>query len=152
MGKRELIKSLKVEIGHFKSEIKKREDIIQKLMALDGISEIKKGGGTRKKRGPGRPPRAIMKKRGRKPGRPAGKIKKKIVRKQYAIPVSEMILGVLKSMKQPAAVDNLAEKVHKKHPEIGGVKYRAIVASMISRDKKFMRIGKGKVTYRKKKK
>ena len=152
MGKRELIKNLKIEIGHFKSEIKKREDIIVKLMELDGVSSVVKVRKTRKKRGPGRPPGTVVKKRGRKPGRPAGKTAKKVVRRQYATPVGDMILGVLKTMKQPANVDNLTEKVHKKHPGLGGVKYRAIVSSMISRDKQFHRVGKSKVTYRKRKK
>ncbi|MFH1514301.1 MAG: hypothetical protein ABIG42_02450 [bacterium] len=152
MSMRELIKNLKVEIEHFKSEIKKREDIIVKLMELDGGSTVTKVKGTRKKRGPGRPPVTILKKRGRKPGRPAGTTTKKVVRRQYETPVGEMIFGVLKSMKRPADVNALTEKVHKKYPDLGGVKYRAIVSSMLSRDQRFQRIGKDKVTYKKKRK
>ncbi len=148
MGRRELINDLQAEIKKLNAEIKKREEIIKQIMGLKDISGVVK---TRKRK-PGRPPGKIAKKLGRPPKngrRKAAKKKKKVARKKYITPVGELIKDVLRTMKQPALVDALAEKVHKKHPGLGGVKYRAIVSSMISRDSRFKRVGKSKVALKK---
>ncbi|MCD6217781.1 hypothetical protein J7L05_07965 [bacterium] len=149
MGRRELIKDLQAEIKMLNAEIKKREGIIEQVMGLEDISGVAK---TRKRK-PGRPPGKATKKAGKaaktvkRRGRPPknGRRKKKVARKKYVTPVGELIKDVLRTMKQPTLVDDLAEKVHKKHPGLGGVKYRAIVSSMVSRDSRFKRIGKQKV-------
>jgi hypothetical protein len=152
MGRRELINDLQAEIKRLNAEIKKREGIIEQVMGLEDISGVAK---TRKRK-PGRPPGKATKKAGKagkvgkavkRRGRPPknGRRKKKVARKKYATPVGELIKDVLRTMKQPTLVDDLAEKVHKKHPGLGGVKYRAIVSSMVSRDSRFKRIGKQKV-------
>jgi hypothetical protein len=160
----QLLKELEKEIETMKKEIAKREEVVRTIKALEGGSAAPK----RAKRGPGRPPMTGAKrgrkpgvkpgpkprlkpgpkprlKPGRKPGRPA--VAKKPLRRQYERPVGEMILEVLKTMRTPALVDALVEKVHQKHPGIGGVKYRAIIPSIISRDSKFKRVGKNKVKY-----
>ena len=148
MGRRELISDLQAEIKKLNVEIKKREGIIEQIMGLEDISGVVK---TRKRK-PGRPPgkatkatktATTVKRRGRPPKN--GRRKTKAARKKYATPVGELIKDVLQTMKQPVLVDDLAEKVHKKHPGLGGVKYRAIVSSMVSRDSRFKRIGKQKV-------
>ena len=148
MGRRELINDLQAEIKKLNVEIKKREGIIEQIMGLEDISGVIK---TRKRK-PGRPPgkaakatktATTVKRRGRPPKN--GRRKTKVARKKYATPVGELIKDVLQTMKQPVLVDVLAEKVHKKHPGLGGVKYRAIVSSMVSRDSRFKRIGKQKV-------
>lgn len=149
MGRRELILDLQAEIKKLNAEIKKREGIIEQVMGLQDISGVIKTG----KRKPGRPPGKATKKAGKvaktakRRGRPPknGRRKKVVARKKYATPVGELIKDVLRTMKQPVMVDALAEKVHKKHPGLGGVKYRAIVSSMVSRDNRFKRVGKHKV-------
>lgn len=173
----QLIKELEKEIESMKKEIMKREEVIRTIKALEGGAaapkRAKRGPGrppmTGAKRGrkpgvklgrkpglkpgpkprlkPGPKPRL---KPGPKPGLKPGRkpsAAKKPVRRQYDRPVGDMILDVLKTMRTPALVDALVEKVHQKHPGIGGVKYRAIIPSIISRDSKFKRIGKNKVKY-----
>ena len=144
MGRRELIRTLNAEISQLKGEISKREDIIFKLQQLEDLSGI----GIKTRRGPGRPPGSVSQ-RGRKskrgPGRPPLMGKKTPLRRKYDVPVGDMIAGVLKGMKQPASLDDLTVKVHKRYPTLGGVKYRAIVSSIVSRDPKFKRIGKDKI-------
>lgn len=157
----QLIKELEKEIETMKKEITKREEVIRTIKALEGGAAAPR----RAKRGPGRPPMTGAR-RGRKPGvkpgpkprlkpgpkpgrRPGRKpsAAKKPLRRQYDRPVGDMILDVLKTMRTPALVDAVVEKVHQKHPGIGGVKYRAIIPSIISRDSKFKRVGKNKVKY-----
>jgi hypothetical protein len=156
---RDLIKTLEAEIAHLKGEISKREGIISQIASLGDMTgtgkvAVRRGRGRppgsvkKGKRGRGRPPgKQLGKQPGRRPGRPPGKAAKKApVRRKYNVPVGDMIADVLKSMKQPALQDDLAEKVHKKYPSLGGVKYRAIVSSIVSRDPQFKRIGKDRIS------
>lgn len=157
MGRRDLINDLNAEIKQLNAEIKKREGIIEQIKGLEDISGVVKS----KKRKPGRPPGKKVKKPGRPPkngrrksAKSANVVKevvkaKKTPRKKVATATGELIKDVLIKMKQPALVEELTKKVHKKHPSLGGVKYRAIISSMISRDIRFKRIGKHKVSLKK---
>jgi hypothetical protein len=147
------------KIDDLRLEIQKWEDVYEKLSELEGVPMRavaaprvvtgKKRGrkpGWKPGRGPGRPPLAqkILKKRGRKPGPKPGLKRgpgRPVARRAgKGLSTADVMADLLRRMDEPT-IDELADKLHAAYPKMGGVKYRSVVASIISRDPRFQKRG-----------
>ena len=164
-----IISKLEKEIIALHGEIRKREEIVKNLKSLQGISGLvipvrrgrrprawaagRKPVVRRRRRRVGRPGRPGRPARRGRPGPKPGMVRRgrRRVGRTVKMPkTADIMVEILAKMPQPAAIDELAEKLHSLHPKLGGVKYRSVVASITSRDSRFEKMKGNKVALKSK--
>jgi len=75
--------------------------------------------------------------------------RKRVARAVKGPKTADIMASILARMSQPALIDDLANKLHAQYPKLGGVKFRSVVASITSRDKRFEKVKGNKVVLKK---